>query len=122
MVSGAYNGLMSAGEPSRSERDLNEEERRLLVAADTELRAAVVDYEPFLGKALPPGEPVPVVRIDAMAEAQGRIEAAEDHLWQLRERLLGWARPAWAPRASLVSDWFSDEDTAYDDAAEPTRS
>jgi len=113
---------MSAGVPSRSEHDLSEEERRLLVAAHAELRAAVADYETFLRTELRPGEPVPVATAEAMADAQARVDAAEDHLWELRERLLGWARPSWAPRASLVSDWFSDEDAEYDEATDHARS
>jgi hypothetical protein len=43
------------------------------------------------------------------------IEAAEDELWQLRSRLLNWPRPAWAPSASLIADWFSVEDRVYDE-------
>ena len=49
-----------------------------------------------------------------MAEAQAAIESAGAELWRLREDLLGWHRPAWAARATLVSDWFSDEDSVYD--------
>ncbi len=79
-------------------------------------------YEPFLGTALRPGEPVPVVSVEAMAKAQARVDAAEDRLWQLRERLLGLARPSWAPRASLVTDWFSDDDAEYDEVTDPARS
>jgi hypothetical protein len=33
----------------------------------------------------------------------------------MREQLLGWARPSWAPAATLVSGWFSDEDAVYDE-------
>jgi hypothetical protein len=105
---------MSAGVPSRSEQDLTDEERRLLVDALAELRAAVADYEAFVGKELRPGEPVPVVSAEAVGKAQARVDAAEDRLWQLRQRLLGLARPSWAPQASLVTDWFSDEDADYD--------
>jgi len=50
-----------------------------------------------------------------MAQAYAEVDTAEAALWQLREELLGWPRPAWAPRASLVADWFSDEDRVYDD-------
>ena len=113
---------MSAGVPSRSEQDLEPDERQLLVGAHRELRAAVDDYEAFLGRELHPGEPVPVVKAELLRGAQERMEAAEARLWQLRERLLGWVRPAWAPAASLVSDWFSDEDAGYDQVVDPTRS
>jgi hypothetical protein len=57
-----------------------------------------------------------------MRAAQEAVEAAEDHLWQLREELLGWVRPPWAPSAALTSDWFSDEDAVYDDLPETTSS
>jgi hypothetical protein len=113
---------VSAGIPSRSEQELNADERHLLVEAHAELRSAVTEYEPYLGTTLRAGESVPVVNFDAMAKAQARVDAAEDRLWELRERLLGWARPSWAPRASLVSDWFSDEDAEYDEVTEPARS
>jgi hypothetical protein len=91
---------MSAGLPSRSERDLTEDERRLLAYAHAELR----------------------VSASALRDAQEWVEAAEERLWQLREGLLGWARPPWAPRASLVSDWFSEEDADYDLVTDPASS
>ena len=50
--------------------------------------------------------------------AQERVEGAEVRLWELRDRLLGWSRPSWAASASLMSDWFSDEDSVYDELAE----
>lgn len=112
---------MSAGVPSRSERDLTDEERRELEAAHEELREAVAAYERFLGRELKPGEPVPVFEADELRVAQERIEAAETHLWELRERLLGWSRPPWAPSATLVSDWFSEEDVVYDELAEDVK-
>jgi hypothetical protein len=113
---------MSAGVPSRSENDLSEDERRLLIDAHAELRAAVAEYEPVLGQELRSGQPVPMVSVEAIAKAQAHVDAAEDRLWQLRERLLGSARPSWAPRASLVSDWFSDDDAEYDEVTDPARS
>lgn len=67
-------------------------------------------YEPFLGRELKRGEPVPVHNADEMARAQAAIEQAEQELWRLREELLGWPRPSWAPDAALVADWFSKED------------
>jgi hypothetical protein len=53
--------------------------------------------------------------LDELARAQAEVEAAEDDRWRLREELLGWVRPPWAPGAGLVADWFSDEDAAYDE-------
>lgn len=89
--------------------------RQTLEGAHRRLRDAVVAYEPFLGRELQPDEPVPVHDIEQLARAQAEIEGAEHELWRLREDLMGWPRPAWAPAASLVADWFSEEDTVYDD-------
>jgi hypothetical protein len=82
----------------------------------------VAAYEAFLANELKPDAPSPVVSGTAMREAQEGIEAAESRLWDLRERLLGWPRPSWAPSASLVSDWFSDEDSVYDELADHRQS
>ena len=109
---------MSVGSTSRSESDLTPDERRLLAAAHAELRAAVKNYEQYLGGELKPGAPVQVVGVSELRAAQERIDAAEEDLWKLRERLLGWPRPAPTPRASLVTDWFSDEDADYDQVSE----
>jgi len=51
-----------------------------------------------------------------MAVAQAEVQAAEDNLWQLRAELLGWERPPWAPRATQVTAWMSDEDQIYDES------
>ena len=75
-------------------------------------------YEPFVGGQLEPGQEIPAHNADEMRGAQEAVEAAEDHLWQLREELLGWNRPSWAPSAALTSDWFSEEDAVYDDVPE----
>ena len=58
---------------------------------------------------------------DAMRVAQERVEAAERSLWELRERLLGWTRPSWAPPATLVSDWILEDDPGYDDDPDVAR-
>lgn len=110
---------MSSSLPVRSERDLSSEEHQALEAAHAELRAAAEAYEAFLGKELQPGVDVPVVKADEMRGAQERVEAAERRLWELREQLLGWTRPPWAPPATLVSDWILEEDPGYDN--EPDR-
>jgi hypothetical protein len=109
---------MSVGSASRSESELTPDERRSLAAAHAELRAAVKNYEQYLGGELKPGTPIPVVSVTELREAQKRIEEAEENLWKLRERFLGWSRPASTPRASLVTDWFSDEDADYDQVSE----
>lgn len=93
----------------RYERDLSPDDRARLETAHRDLRDAVAAYE----------------RADAagdMKAAQEAVEAAEDRLWQLREELLGWARPSWAPGAALTSDWFSEEDSVYDDVPETSAS
>jgi hypothetical protein len=106
---------VSSSLPARSEADLSASERQGLQDAHRELRAAVEAYEAFLGKELQPGTPVTIVRAEDLQGAQERVENAERRLWDLRERLLGWARPAWAPPATLVSDWILEEDPGYDD-------
>lgn len=110
---------MSSSLPTRSERDLSSEEHQALEVAHAELRAAVEAYEAFLGKEFQPGADVPVMKADEMLAAQERVDAAERKLWELREHLLGWTRPPWAPPATLVSDWILEEDPGYD--SEPDR-
>ena len=107
--------------PVRSERDLSPKEHQALEMAHAELRAAVEAYEIFLGRELQTGTDVPVVKTDEMRAAQERVEAAERRLWELREQLLGWARPAWAPPATLVSDWILEEDPGYDNEPDHAR-
>ena len=106
---------MSSPTPARSEAELAPDERRRLEEAHRILREAVAAYEPFLGRELKPSEPVPVHDAAKMARAQAAIEHAEQELWRLREELLGWSRPASAPNAALVTDWFSEEDRVYDE-------
>jgi hypothetical protein len=109
-------------QPARSPQDLSPEDRARLEDAHRRLRAAVDAYQPFLGGELPPREDIKPYDAQAMARAQQEIEAAEAKLWHLREELLGWSRPAWAPRASIVSDWFSAEDSVYDEYEAPATS
>lgn len=100
----------------RSVNDLAPADRDRLERAHRRLREATDKYEPFRGGELTPGKDVSVHDATAMAVAQVEVQDAENSLWQLREELLGWARPAWAPNAALVADWFSDEDRIYDKA------
>jgi hypothetical protein len=51
----------------------------------------------------------------ALRRLQQAVDDAEDRYWRVREELFGQRRPVWAPRASLVAAWFSDEDALYDD-------
>ncbi len=88
----------------------------MLLAAHAELRAAVAAYEPLIA-AEPRGEDVNGVNAVELRAAQERVEA----LWQLRAKLSGWLRPSWPPRASLVADWFSVEDSAYDELSDTPR-
>lgn len=111
---------MSSLSPVRSLRDLTESERRALEVVHAELRAAVSAYEVFLGQSIQPGADVSTFEADETRLAQERVEAAERALWDLRERLLGWARPAWAPSATLVADWILEEDPGYDDISDST--
>jgi hypothetical protein len=109
---------VSSSVPARLETDLSVTERRVLEEAHAELLAAVAAYESFLAKELQPGAGAPAVNVDEMRVAQERVEAAEIRHWDLRQRLLGWVRPAWAPPATLVSDWILEEDPGYDDEPE----
>jgi hypothetical protein len=112
---------VSAGVPSRSEAELPYQQRRELEQAHRELRDAIEAYEAFLGRELQPGEGVPVVDENELRAAQERVEAAETSLWDLRERLLDWRRPSWAPPATLVSDWILEDDPGYDDEPDVAR-
>jgi hypothetical protein len=107
--------------PTRTEDQLSPSELAALDRAYRELEQAVADYQRFLGGALQPGDPVPVHDAREIAQAQAAVEVAEAELWHLREKLLGWIRPGWAPPAALVADWFSPEDAAYDES-DPKRS
>ena len=109
-----YRGHMS-DTARRWERELSEGDRSRLETADRDLRQAVAAYEPFVGGPLQAGQPVPLHDAAEMRAAQEAVEAAEDALWRLREELLGWVRPPWAPSAALTADWFSVEDAVYDD-------
>ena len=111
---------MSEGLPARSEHDLSSDERKRLAEALVELQAAVASEERYLAE-LGSSQAVPVVAAEVLREAQERVEAAEERLWRVRDELLGWARPPWAPRASLIGDWFSDEDADYDLLTDPAR-
>lgn len=101
--------------PAPSERELSAEDRQRLDDAYRRLRTAVAAYEPYLARDQFVAQGRAAVPLDELARAQAEVEAAEDELWRLREELLGWARPPWAPGAGLVADWFSDEDAAYDE-------
>lgn len=106
---------LSVSEPAKHrEPDLSEEARARLEDADRDLSAAVATYERLVGGTIPPGEPSPEAGTDDMRAAQAAVESAEGRLWKLREELLEWPRPPWAPRATLIADWFSDEDAVYD--------
>lgn len=107
---------------TRHERELSGEDRARLADAHRALRDAVATYDQFLGGELVPGEPVPVTDGEQLRAAQEAVEAAERRLWELREELLDWPRPPWAPSATLTADWFSDEDAVYDDVPETTAS
>ena len=99
----------------RSLADLSGAERERLEEAHRRLRVAVETYQRFEGVQQNAADPVPVHDSQAMAQAQAEAQAAESELWRVREELLGWARPAWAPSATQVADWFSDEDRVYDE-------
>ena len=97
------------------ETALTDAQQRELEIAHRQLNEAVAGYERFLGRELSPGEPVPTFDANEISAAQEAIDVAEQELWKLRERYLGWFRPSWAPSASQESDWFSAEDAIYDE-------
>jgi hypothetical protein len=111
--------VMLVSQVHRTEAELPEADRGRLEAAHRRLSAAVADYERrFVTPVVEQG--VIESSSDAdMAAAQAEVEGAEDALWQLREQLLGWTRPPWAPGATQTSEWFSDEDTIYDRSTPP---
>lgn len=107
-------------EPQKSAADLSAQERGALEAAHRRLRKAVQEYDRFLGVELKQGADAPMHRLKDVAAAQAEVQEAEAELWRLREELLGWRRPGWAQPATSVVDWFSDEDSDYDDYPLPS--
>lgn len=107
-------------EPQKSLEDLSAEDGVVLEAAHKRLRDAVRNYDRFLGVELRPGVDVPAHGAREMGATQVEIREAEAELWRLREELLGWRRPEWAQSATSVTDWFSDEDSDYDDYPLPS--
>ena len=104
------------------ESALSDAQRSELERADQQLRLAVEAYEKYLGGPLAPGQEFPVLNAAEVADAQRRVEEAEQELWRLREQYLGWTRPSWAPSATFEADWFSAEDAIYDEVnATPIR-
>lgn len=99
----------------RSPQDLDPDDRARLEAAHRRVRETTAAYQKYLGQELKPGEDPPAFDVADVAAAQRDAEEAEARLWQLREELLGWSRPSWAPSAAFVADWFSEEDAAYDE-------
>ncbi|MGH9291871.1 MAG: hypothetical protein ACRDZ6_03705 [Acidimicrobiales bacterium] len=99
----------------RSEVELSAENRARRDGAYRRLRDSARAYERFVGRQLAPDGTVMVQDLEEMAQAQAAVESAERDLWQVREELLGWSRPAWAPSAASVAEWFSDEDSAADE-------
>ena len=85
------------------------------MASQRRLRDAVSAYERFRDKELGSDQDVPVCDTHELVAAQAEVEDAEADLWRLRGELVDWARPSWAPKATLVADWFSDEDQVYDE-------
>lgn len=105
---------MSTGVPARSEADLTEVERSELRDAHSQLRLAVAAHDRYCARPLEPGQHLVPLPAKELLVAQDKVAAAEARLWEVRERLLGWERPAWAPSAAQVSDWLSPEDAIYD--------
>ena len=104
------------------ESALTDDQRSELEFAHQRLRQAVEAYEKYLGGPIEPRQEFPLVDGSDVAEVQHRVEQAEQELWRLREKYLGWVRPAWAPSAAFEADWFSSDDAVYDEVnATPIR-
>ena len=104
------------------ESALTDDQRSELERAHQRLRLAVEAYEKYLGGPIEPGQQFPILNVTEVAEVQRRVEEAEQELWRLREKYLGWVRPAWSPSATFEADWFSPEDAIYDEVnATPIR-
>src|SRR5438128_1573547 len=101
--------------PIRSVDELDAKSLERLKEAHERLRRAVTAGEPFRAGPLAGKEVETTHEAERLRDAYTEVEEAEAELWRLREELLGWRRPSWAPRASLIGDWFSDEDRVYDD-------
>jgi hypothetical protein len=97
--------------PARSIDNLSASERGKLSTAQQRLTQAVKNYARFERRApLRAGEEAPSHDFEEMLAAQKEVREAEADLWKLRETLLGWHRPTWAPAATQVSDWFLEEE------------
>ena len=101
--------------PTHPEVELSPEARGRLEAAHRKLREAVAGYQLLTDSVLEPSKDAPGHAASDLAGAQRVVEQAEQELWALREELLGWTRPSWAPSASFAADWFSEEDAVYDE-------
>jgi hypothetical protein len=101
--------------PVHSEGQITPGQQKVLNDAYERLRAAAANNEPLVSQGLKPGKSVPMHNPGDVARAQAEVEEAERELWRLREELLGWVGPSWAPSATLVADWFSDDDAVYDE-------
>ncbi|MEE9416192.1 MAG: hypothetical protein V3V01_12980 [Acidimicrobiales bacterium] len=99
-------------------QDLSDEQRSKLKAAHQDLRNAVAGYEKYIDVSAGKRSQL-VADSKVLREAQDAVERAEDRVWRLQEDLLGWSRPQWVPGAAMLADWFSDEDSAYDDVDLP---
>ncbi|MBK5228040.1 MAG: hypothetical protein JJE05_05980 [Actinobacteria bacterium] len=85
------------------------EERRELDAAHRRLREAALIYEPFIARQpLGPNDP-PLHSLPEVTAAQDELLAAEDALWEIRSRLLGWERPESAQSITQVVDWILED-------------
>jgi hypothetical protein len=83
--------------------------------AHAELHEAAQAYEAFLAAAVDENGCLRLEDDAALRRAQDRLAAAENRLWEVRRRGLGWSRPSWAPPAALVVDWILKDDPGYDD-------
>lgn len=91
--------------------ELETADQLALEQAYRRLRETALRYEPFVAHHAPEqGEP-PIHSLEEMKTAQEDLLAAEEALWELRERLMNWPRPHGALRATQVVEWILEEES-----------
>ena len=78
----------------RRERDLTPAEREELDAAYSRLEKVQSAYNELLRTESQDKALQSIHNLGTLADAEEDFHSAEDELWELRERLLGWKRPS----------------------------
>lgn len=99
---------MSIG-AKRTHEELTPDEVEQLRRARTRLLEAAREADEFRGKELQPGKDPEPKNLDEMARAYAAVDNAERDVWELRERLMGWSRPASSISARESIDWLLED-------------